>query len=256
VYAYELTSPYKVSDATREKLLAEIDEDEFFPEPLPDRLLLNRFEEFFRQGQIDIAKSEDIERLAQALDCQCSRSRDVVKKLVAFARLEPRLPDRHMQHRFKPGRPLDLSPDMSREEMIARIESLRNTHPSADLAFYAARDFARIDPTPIIRAAIERNPVSIQGASGWSDRELIDRIANLPNESIYEESRIAQPDEVWNFGRGDGLERALCLANIWKARHPDHTLELAFEPGRAMLCGEGLSFEQPFARDLQGRFVL
>jgi hypothetical protein len=256
VYAYEHTSPYKVSDSTREKLLAEIDEDEFFPEPLRDRLLLNRFDEFFRQGQIDIEKPDDIERLAQALDCQCSKSRDVVSKLVAFARLEPRLPDRDVRHRFVPGPGIDLSPDMSRAEVIAHIESLRDVHPSADLAFYAARDFARIDPTPIIRAAMERNPVCIRGAADWTDRDVADRIAALPNESIYEESRVAQPDEVWNYGRGDGLERALCLANIWKARHPDRELELEFEPGRATLRGEGLFFEQPFARDLRGRFVL
>ena len=34
VYHYEHGSPYKVSDATREKLLAEIDEDEFFAAPI------------------------------------------------------------------------------------------------------------------------------------------------------------------------------------------------------------------------------
>ena len=37
---------------------------------------------------------------------------------------------------------------------------------------------------------------------------------------------MAQPDEVWNYGRGDGLERALCLANIWKARHPGEAIEI------------------------------
>ena len=27
-------------------------------------------------------------------------------------------------------------------------------------------------------------------------------------------SRLAQPDEVWNFGRGDGLEKCLLAANV------------------------------------------
>lgn len=43
----------------------------------------------------------------------------------------------------------------------------------------------------------------------------LSRIAALPNESIYDgPSRLAQPDEVWNFGRGDGLEKCLLAANI------------------------------------------
>ncbi len=256
VYAYEHNSSYKVSDATRERLLAEIDEDEFFPDPLPDRLLLNRFDEFFKKAHVDISNPADIERLAIALDCHCSKSRDVVNKLVAFARLEPRLPDRAAAHRFIAGPALGLTPEMSREEIIAHLESIRDAHPSADLAFYAARDFARIDPTPIIRAAMERNPVSIGGTAGLSDREVIDRIAALPDESIYEGMRVAQPDEVWNYQRGDGLERILCLANIWRSRHPDAALRLEFEPGRASLQGPDLAIEWPFSRALRGSYTV
>ena len=36
----------------------------------------------------------------------------------------------------------------------------------------------------------------------------------MPCESIYDgPARLAQPDEVWNFGRGDGLEKCLVAAN-------------------------------------------
>jgi hypothetical protein len=37
---------------------------------------------------------------------------------------------------------------------------------------------------------------------------------------------MAQPDEVWNFDRGDGLEKAICLANVIRARRPDDELSL------------------------------
>jgi hypothetical protein len=37
---------------------------------------------------------------------------------------------------------------------------------------------------------------------------------------------MAQPDEVWNYGRGDGLEKALCLMNILKARFPHDAVSL------------------------------
>ena len=37
---------------------------------------------------------------------------------------------------------------------------------------------------------------------------------------------MAQPDEVWNFGRGDGLEKALCFMNIIRGRRPEANIQL------------------------------
>jgi hypothetical protein len=36
----------------------------------------------------------------------------------------------------------------------------------------------------------------------------------MPDESIYDGRRLALPDEVWNFKRGDGIEKALLLADF------------------------------------------
>jgi hypothetical protein len=36
----------------------------------------------------------------------------------------------------------------------------------------------------------------------------------MPEESIYDGQRLALPDEVWNFRRGDGIEKALLLADF------------------------------------------
>ncbi len=253
VYAYEHNAPFKVSDATREKLLAEIDEDEFFSEPLPDRLELNKFDDFFKKGQVSITSRQDIERLAVELDCKCSKTRGMLDRLVQFARLEPRLPLQQGKTQFKPGPTVDLKPEMSRDEIIAYLESIRATQPSADLAFYAARDFNRIDWNPVIRAAMERNPVSIHGNEDASDADVIARLAALPDESIYDEARVAQPDEVWNYQRGDGFERLLCLANIWKARHPDAVLTLEAAGDHATLRGTGTDITWPSAKNLTGQ---
>ena len=39
--------------------------------------------------------------------------------------------------------------------------------------------------------------------------------SHFADESIYDgTSRLAQPDEVWNFGTGDGLEKCLLAANV------------------------------------------
>jgi hypothetical protein len=38
--------------------------------------------------------------------------------------------------------------------------------------------------------------------------------------------RLAQPDEVWNFRHGDGLEKAICLINILRNRFPEDQVTL------------------------------
>jgi hypothetical protein len=50
--------------------------------------------------------------------------------------------------------------------------------------------------------------------AGLPEAEALARIDALVGESIYDgTSRLAQPDEVWNFARGDGLEKCLLAAN-------------------------------------------
>jgi len=255
VYAYEHASANKISDATRSRLLDEMDEDEFFAEPMENRMLLNTFEEFFRQGHVDLDNPADVERLMAALDCHCTRDRSAVKELLAFARLEPRLPDLTAK-RSIPGQPIELDTASNREEIVARLESLRATHPVADLAFYAYRDASRCDWAPLLKAALERNPVSVKGADKLSDEQALELLAGWPNESIYDGPRLALPDEVWNFQRGDGLERALALANILKARHPGEALALTVENQIAALQWGQRSVTWPTSKDLQTRLTL
>ena len=50
--------------------------------------------------------------------------------------------------------------------------------------------------------------------------QLAAQVESFPNQSIYEGKRLAQPDEVWNFRRGDGIEKALLLFDILKYRNP------------------------------------
>ena len=234
VYAYEHASAFKVSDATREKLLAEIDEDEFFAEPLAGRMLLNKFDDFFRGGGVDIDKPEDIARLSAALDCQCHRAGEVVRQLIAFARHEPRFPDAAGPRTFRPVPPIALTPELTREQMIEHLEARRGKI-EVDLAFHAYRDLARVDWAPFLKAALERNPVSLAGSRDLSDDGVIARLAEFGAESIYDGTRAAQPDEVWNYRTGDGLEKALCAANVLRARHPGEPCVLALADDQATL---------------------
>lgn len=248
VYAYEHTSSFKVSDATREKLLEEIDEDEFFTEPIPGRIPLNRFETFFKEHKIDVDNEEDLHLLMKEFNCYDRHTCDILKEIVHFTRLEPRLPA--ADKKFVSAEPIEISTGMNREQILSYLESIRARHPVADLAFYAFRDLSRTDWTPFLKAAMERNPVSVKGAAGLGDEQVVEHLAGFPNESIYDGARLAQPDEVWNYKRGDGLERAVCLANIWKARHREKTISIQSTGSEVTVNLAHLSVRWPTSKGL------
>ncbi len=254
VYSYERGSALKVGTGPLGKLLDEIDEDEFFTAPIEERVILNDLEEFFRKTPVDMSDSAQVERLMEQLPCRHFRGFDSVRELIAFARLEPRLPDCETAKTFAGARPLPLRPDMAREEIRDRLESLRAENPVADLAFYAYRDLSRTDWAPFFKAALERSPVSIAGAQPLGNREVEAQLRGWPEESIYDGARAAQPDEVWNYRRGDGFEKALCLANILRARHPESAVELIAEgPDIQLKVGDHTSHWRS-AKNLRGEY--
>ena len=227
-YAYEHGSPYKVSDdATRDKLLNEIDEYDFYTEPIADRIQLNKLSEYLKNNPISHFDDESMKGLADKIDCtkDMNRKMTVIEGLVDFVHLDPELPDTASKQFNGPG-PIELKPGMAREEIMEYLAGIRANHTVADLAFYASRDLSVTDWQPFLKAAFERNPVIIEVTRKFSDAELIQTLQDLANESIYDGSRLAQPDEVWNFHRGDGLERAIALAGVWKNRYPDTEVEL------------------------------
>jgi hypothetical protein len=125
---------------------------------------------------------------------------------------------------------------MTREQIGARIAALRDTNEFCKMAFYASRDLTTTEPLPFLVAALQRNPVCIEDAASSSDEELVARYAAWPNESVYPDpARVAQPDEVCNFHRGDGLERALALATVLRERHRDTDFTVTCADGAAAL---------------------
>jgi hypothetical protein len=234
-YAYEHGEPFKVSDDTRDKLMDEIDAEEFYCEPLPDRICMPKLEEFFKDNPIRHFDAASMAELGKKLECTSEHKNEMLAELACFVHLEPEFPVLDKKTSV-PWNKIDLMPGMTREDVIARIESMRADNPAADLAFYAARDMARCDWDPFMKAALERNPVCIEGTTDLSDDSLIQILTNLPGESIYDGSRLAQPDEVWNFQTGDGVEKAILLAAVWKQRHPGEPVELRIQPDRVELA--------------------
>ena len=257
-FAYEHGSPYKVSDArTRDKLLDQIDEYDFYTEPIPNRIQINKLGDYLKNNPISHFDEESMRGLAEKIDCtgDMERKMSVIEGLVDFVHLDPELPETENKTFNGPG-PITLRPGMQREEIIHYLETLRPTHKSADLAFYASRNLALTRWKPFLKAALERNPVIIEQTKDLTDDELIQTLENLTNESIYDGSRVAQPDEVWNFQRGDGLERAIAFSNVWKARHPGTAIELEASGGEVVLRFDGRELRFESGKGLEKHITL
>ncbi len=236
VFPYEQGSSYSFTDQTREKLMAEVDAELFQPSPLPDRIVLNELESFAKSREIDLSDPGDVENLRTQFSCNCLNAQTAIEALIRFCCIEPRLPVEAEKIFLPSETPLDLTGAMRREEVLERLDSLRGKNSIADMAFYAYRDLNRTEAAPFVKAAMERNPVSVGMARDLCDGGLVQTVQGLAEESIYDGTgRLAQPDEVWNFRRGDGVEKALLLANLWAARKPDEPMRLIVEPSRAVL---------------------
>ncbi|MBW2647837.1 MAG: hypothetical protein JRE23_17035, partial [Deltaproteobacteria bacterium] len=47
--------------------------------------------------------------------------------------------------------------------------------------------------------------------------------------------RLAQPDEVANYSKGDGLEKALLLANVIRQRNPEQDIKITVDKSDVLL---------------------
>jgi hypothetical protein len=133
------------------------------------------------------------------------------RDLENFLKVEPQLPPAN-KHFVKHG-VLNINTSQSREDIVNLISDQAGENEVALLSLYTYRQMDKISWEPFIKAAIERNPVALEGLKGSTAEEAYLLISGLPDESVYDAQRLAQPDEVWNFGRGDGVEKAILLGN-------------------------------------------
>lgn len=173
--------------------------------------------------------------LLQEFDCCGDATCTLIEDLRSFIEVTPRLPDLASKKLAGTKPAVELDPGMERAEVIESLRTQRKHSSMVDMAFYAYRDMQECTWEPFMRAAFERNPVCIEGCADLDDAGVIETLRNMTSESIYTEQRLAQPDEVWNFQRGDGVERALCLAVVLKQRHPEQHMELIVDPEHAVL---------------------
>jgi hypothetical protein len=242
IFEYEHSSKWSVNEETRDKLLADVDGEEFFLDPVPGKIMLNEVESFLRKH-----KDSDLQVIENDfLNTFSTEHTDCVRKMFtdikAFTVTEPGLPspDKDFVNEVYP----DISVTDSREDIIRKVRALAGKSEMALLSLYAYRDMAVTDWRPFIKAAMERNPVCHTHLGGKSPDEIYDIVNKLKNKSIYDDGRMAQPDEVWNFGRGDGAEKAFLMADAIIHNDAAAEVSVTLDNGSALLgCyGKGYSF--------------
>lgn len=211
LFEYEHSLKSSMNEETRDKLLAEVDSEEFLYDPVAGKVILNEVEDFIRKH-----KDSDLQAIEEEFTKNFPTDHDdCVKRMFVdlkeFLVTEPRLPSVERDFIAEPYPKISVTD--SRDEIISHIRSLSGVSEMALLTLYAYRDMEVTDWRPFVKAAIERNPVCHAALGGMSADEIYSIISGLANFSIYDSGRMAQPDEVWNFSRGDGAEKAFLMAD-------------------------------------------
>lgn len=236
LFHYEHGSRFRIADETFERLLQDVSEEDLMSEKLPERLCCRQFFAFTQYENLDIRKGSDWPAIKKFLAPFVPAVDDFIKEFVDFVHTEPKLPG--FDKAFVDSPPINLSIEHSREQIIDYLGSIRKSNTTADLAFYAYRDMETCDWTPFVKAAVERNPVSIEMTKSMSVEQVYNWLEKMADESIYDGKRLAQPDEVVNYNTGDGLEKAFVLANIMRLKKPEQNIAITVDNNEVMLEAE------------------
>jgi hypothetical protein len=249
LYHYEHGSPFKIGDDTHDKLLAEVADEDFVRFELPGRIRCDRLCEFLKQG-IDVRRADGRDAMRKFIEPMIPDAQEFVEELRKCVHMEANLPA--SDKTFSNDHTIRISPDWSREQIIDYLRGIRSRNSTADLAFYAFRDMETSDWRPFLKAAVERSPVSLERTQAMSVEAVCDWLQAMRSDSIYDANRLAQPDEVANYLTGDGLEKAILLANVLRHRSPEQELRVEVDNSRVVVRGDR-DYEFSSAKTLQGQ---
>jgi len=78
----------------------------------------------------------------------------------------------------------------------------------------------------------------------------------MPGESIYSDNRLAQPDEVWNFGLGDGLEKAFALMNYMRSVDGNHPINFETNDSEVIVVQQDKTYRFPSVKNHRKRILI
>jgi len=237
VFSQEFRSKSRAGTTSHKALLGEIEEDRYKKERFEDRLVLEDFEILLKKNKLDPQSAQTKRFFIENLQKYVEDTQEFAENIIRFSHVEPKLPD-ISKKKFMQNEPIILSAANGRQNLISQIYEAAKTSAVANLAITAFRDVKSGGWKPFLKAAFERNPVCFDALKERSLDGIYEILNKFENVSIYKEDfRLAQPDEVWNFERGDGLEKAILLACVIfrktrvlaKIKNRQKTVEIAFE---------------------------
>lgn len=240
LFGYEHGSRFRIGDETFEKLLDEVSSEDYLPYPHEGRICCEQLRAYLEYEKIDIYNPADRHKMALFLSPFVPEAEKLIENLLDFLKITPKLPAD--EKRYEKAEPLVISSDWSRQQITEYLQSMRGKSITADLAFYAYRDMDSCDWHPFLKAAMERCPVSIEACKDLSSDQVYARLNEMSNESIYDGNRLAQPDEVVNYTAGDGVEKAITMANVLCSRDPHLTVLIVLNGSNVTLSANGKDY--------------
>ena len=233
LFEYEHTSKFNVSAESRASLVKEIEGDEFHLSPIQGKIMLNDIEEILETNAGKSLKEIENEFIKVTGVVSEEIIQEMFTELKNFIFIDPKIPDfkKNYINTYK----LNISTDDSREKIISLVTRHTAQSELAHLSLYVYRQMDKIDWLPFIKAAIERNPVCFTDLNGKSTSEVYNILKNMSDDSIYDGKRLALPDEVWNFRRGDGIEKTLLLADFLHHKDSSSSVSIKIENKKVTL---------------------
>ena len=253
VFNYERSSKNTIANESRTALFTEIDAHDFNFSQNEKKLLINDFERFLNENQK--ISFEEIKNyfFDKVLGKECEKMLTLFEEMESFIKIDPKLPPKEKDYELHPT--LNISINDSREDIIQHIISMREKNEMAQYALYAYRKMDLIDWNPFIQAAIERNPVCLEDLKNTSIMNAYNQLISFSNESIYEENRLALPDEVWNFKCGDGLEKAFVLLNLIKSRNEETVKSFSIDNGTVILLTDKKAYHFESKKNISKQII-
>jgi len=227
LFHYEHGSNFRIADVTFDKLIAEVSEDDFSPYKLSDRVCGEQLRSFIEYEKIDFQTGNGRGLVVDFLRPFIPDVGRFVEHLAGFVRTEAKLPG--LDKNYLPSVPIEIPLKYTRGRVIDYLQQIRKDNTTADLAFYAYRDMETCDWQPFVEAAMRRSPVCLEKTESMSVEEVYKWLRQMEDISIYDGKRMAQPDEVANYNRGDGLEKAFVLANVLRSRDPQQDIRIEID---------------------------
>jgi hypothetical protein len=251
---YEHSSKFNVSPETRGLLVKEIEGDDFHLSPIQWKIMLNDIEEILDKHSgknIEEIEDEFIKKTGTEFE---EVIKEMFKELHDFIFIDPKIPEPDKE--FIVTDRLNITTHDSREDIVNLISINSENSETALLALYVYRDMDKIDWRPFIKAAMERNPVSFINLNEKNNYEVYSILKAMPIESIYDGNRLALPDEVWNFRRGDGIEKAILLADFIIHNDKASSVSIDIDNSKVILSSGGHDFHFTSHKKLKKKILI